>query len=107
MNAVAAARGVGLLVEHLVPRGPFFGSLSEKRVVGTWRKPVEQHGQRWTNRADNSKRYWGSPAECKRSLVDLDHAAVLGQKVRIGIVCAEHQQKVGASYCVDACLTSD
>ena len=98
MDLALAARGIGLLVQHLVPLVPLPGDLVEELRIALRLHLIEQKLE--------GRAYGPDEAECRRSattehhrpFVDLDDVSVRGQEIGIGIVRADHQQQVAVVH---------
>ena len=80
MDAILAAREVGLLVQHLIPFPTLLGHLVPEAGVALGRDPIEQQLQGRPRGADNAEHRRRAPAEHLRPLVDLDDVAFAGRK---------------------------
>src|SRR6516225_10832935 len=107
MNAVLAARGIGLLVLHLIPDFALGRDYIEETAIALRLHPIEQRFDGRPHRADNAELGRRAAADHPRPLIHLDDHAFAGQEFRIGIVGAEHQKQIAAHDSVIIGLRSD
>ena len=94
VNAVLAARRIGLLAQHVVPLLALRGDAVPEFDVALFSDPIEQQFQRRAHRADHAERGRCAAAENARPIVHLDDGAFAREEFRIRIVGAEHQKEI-------------
>src|SRR5271163_842930 len=72
MDAILAARGISLLVQHLVPLASFFGYPVPEAGAALWRDPTVQQLQGRSRRTRGTERGRCAPPEHPCPFVDLD-----------------------------------
>ncbi len=107
MNAIAAAIHVRLLVEHRVPATALGVYFLEKHAVGLGRDAVDEQLQCRPNRAQDSQLRRSPSPEHLGALIDLHHFRPVGQKLRVRIVSAEHQEEIALHHRVVTGLRAD
>ena len=104
MDAILAARRIGLFIQHLIPLAALFGDLVPEFSITLGGDRIEQQFQSRPYRTDDTKRRRRAPSEYVCPVINLDDGAFVREEFRIRIVGAEHQQQIAVHDRVYAAL---